>query len=457
MSAPFLEDHRFEVENGVGFDSGPNASDDAGDSWDTSPLTMRGEESPVVAELLALVHEVCDPSNKCSRKRQALESLCIALQPHQLSAASRRIFVEKAMDRGTVAAAVQLVECGDKETASAACNFLGDFAFNSDAGAHAVLKVFDRIVNCLEHIFEDMALQHLLLLDAAILLCVNIAATCPAGHVRLVPLVWPVCVQIIKHPTASDKLRGNTILLLANLSTTVSQELRSLHVGDVLLDLVLDPDVPETRKSVAESVIIFLHGHQRCREIDRLMEADVVGNYCVPILELALSCEDFRGMYPHLMYSARLFQVLGQSREYAETLVAHKRVVPLLLRANRRREGPVLVESDLDGRRLALEALTSFVRFRLWPRAASCDGGDETLEEDSDTLSFIAHDLPPLLADSHKGIRWAAVELWARLNVGEVITHLLLGRHAEVYFGLPPGLWQRKVLGFLFPFLSAGL
>lgn len=407
------------------------------------------EDAPWLERLLTLVNQVLDPDAENHKRRNALEHLSIALQPQYIRAEARHLFVHRAMQRGVIEAAVHLIELGSVGLASAACSFLGDFAFDSDDAARAVLKAFDRIAERFKAIFEELnhglAWEHMPLLEAAILLCVNIAATCPSGHDRLIPLVQPVCLQIINNPRASHTLRGNTILLLANLSMTVRQELRALRVADVLLELVLESRVSGIQKSVAESVIIFLHGDQKCEEIDKLMDVNVVGEYCVPIMELTLRGEEFRGMYPHLMYSAQLLQVLAQSREYAEVLVAHERVVPLLLQANQCQDGPVRVESDLEGRRLALEALWSLNRFGLWPGSAP----------DEKSQAFLDDDLPRLLSSEHAGIRAAASGLCARLDVRATLELLMLGRQLEIDLQLPMGFCRQKVLSFILPFLES--
>lgn len=406
-------------------------------------LQLLDEEKPEIRSLLGIVHQVNDSNADTALRRLALENLSFALRPECLEPQDRREFVRRAMESGVVKQAVELIERGSVDLATAAANFLGDFAFNSDMGAQAVLKVFSRIADRFQHIFGAHAWDHLPLLDAAILLCVNIAATCPSGHARLVPLVQPVCLQILRNSRVSDKLRGNTILLLANLSMTVRQELRSLQVAKVLLDLVEADHVPATGKSVAESVIIFLHGDRRCYEVDRLIEAGIVSEYCVPIMELTLRGKEFRGMYPHLLYSARLFQMLAQSWEYAEALVKDHRVVPLLLEANRAVGRPHRVETDFEGRSLVLEALLSLARFKLWPRP-----GDEV------SATFLEHDLPKLLGEDHVLIRRAATDLWALLNPCCVLELLLVGHRLEADGWLPCGLWKRKVAACLYPFLA---
>lgn len=124
-------------------------------------------------------------------------------------------------------------------------------------------------------------------------------------------------------------------------------------------------------------------------------------------------------MFPHLLYSAKLFQVLSRParlrgrtplspaarcRIYAEKLLFEPQraqtshasqgsteVIPLLLRAVNpngpppRARIPALrsarreVETDYEGRRLVLEALWSLARFRLWPDETDEAGQDVSL------------------------------------------------------------------------------
>merc|ERR1719464_301666 len=127
---------------------------------------------------------------------------------------------------------------------------------------------------------------------------------------------------------------------------TVAAELRALRVADVLLSLVLDEGAGEWGRSVAESVIIYLHGESKCEEVDRLMSAGVISKYCVPLMECTLRGGEFHGMHPYLVYSARVFQVLAQSREYAKALVADGRVFPLLQEAAHCANSPMNMDSD---------------------------------------------------------------------------------------------------------------
>lgn len=284
------------------------------------------------------------------------------------------------------------------------------------------------------------------LLQAAILLCVNIAATCPAGHLKLVRLVQPVCLKILQSPQVGDKLRGNTILLLANLSMTVLNELRELQVANVLLQLVENCAISEQGKSVAESVIIFLHGEEKSTQVDILMDRSVVTNYCIPIMAHTLKGSEFRGMFPHLLYSAKLFQVLSRCRHYAERLVQdpHK-VVHLLLRAVNPNGPPPRVETDYEGRRLVLEALWSLARFKLWPA-----------ENDEESMKFIETDkgLKQLRADRHIGIRTAAAGIYAQLHSDLVLEMLMVGKRLEADGWLPPGFWKHRIASLLYPFLA---
>uniref|UniRef100_A0A7S1EX95 Uncharacterized protein n=1 Tax=Noctiluca scintillans TaxID=2966 RepID=A0A7S1EX95_NOCSC len=423
-------------------------------------------DPPEVCNLLAFVEEIFGgiaegadgaeialASADGVRLGRALEQLCIELQPEKLKADARRVFVERALETGLVKTAVRVVEVASSDVARAAIAFLADFTFFSDVGAQAVLQVFDRVIARFNHIFNVLAREHLPLLESAILLCVNVSASCPSSHMRLIPLVQPVCLQIVKNAEVSDRLRGNTILLLANLSMTVSAELRVLDVAAALLELINENRVSEEGKSVAESVIIFLHGQRKCKEIDCLMEQRVVSRYCVPIMEHALRGTQFRNVYPYLLYSAKLFQVLAKSPEYAALLGAEDQVVTLLLSANHCSDGPRRLSSDLEGRCLALEALSSLAHFRLWPPQPQPTQSDASATV-ALSSAFVARDLPLLLMDEHIGIRAAAVALWARLNPSEVQFTLLVGRHLEVEGKLPPTVWRTKVLVFLFPFLT---
>jgi len=284
------------------------------------------------------------------------------------------------------------------------------------------------------------------LLQAAILLCVNIAATCPAGHLKLVRLVQPVCLKILQSPQVGDKLRGNTILLLANLSMTVLSELRELQVANVLLQLVADRNISEQGKSVAESVIIFLHGEEKSTQVDILMDRSVVSNYCIPIMAHTLKGTEFRGMFPHLLYSAKLFQVLSRCRHYAEQLLKDPpRVVNLLLKAVNPNGPPPRVETDYEGRRLVLEALWSLARFKLWP-----------LENDEESRKFIESDkgLKQLREDRHVGIRTAAAGIHAQLHCNSVLEMLLVGKRVEADGWIPPGFWRFRIASLVYPFLA---
>merc|ERR1712224_612728 len=106
------------------------------------------------------------------------------------------------------------------------------------------------------------------------------------------------------------------------MTVDVREQLRSLGVAQVLLDLVSDNQVTGQGRQVAESVIIYLLGDQKCAEMDRLLSMNVIGEYCVPLMEGTLNHTLFRGMCPCLIYSAKVFQVLAQSQDYAKALVA---------------------------------------------------------------------------------------------------------------------------------------
>merc|ERR1719350_580809 len=320
-------------------------------------------------------------------------------------------------------------------------------------------------------------MMNLQLLETSILLCVNLSASGLSSHKRLIPLVKPVCLKILRSMEVTDRLRGNTILLLANLSMTVSIELRALGVGTALLDLVRGNRVSKDGKSVAESVIIFLHGHEKCAEIDALMEREVVEKYCVPILQHALEGTQFRCVYPYLLYSAKLFKVLARTREYAEALVAEEEAIRLLLRANHREHGPRRLASDIEGRSFALEALTSFARFGLWPSAEvfaeeeavhinasdSWDPDEQLLQRSEPrgvvaiSRAFLRDDLPVLLEDDSCAIRRASIGLWGTLNSDDVVRSLIVGRWLEDRLRVPQNIWRWKVLSYIYPFLEDDL
>merc|ERR1711979_125972 len=100
-------------------------------------------------------------------------------------------------------------------------------------------------------------------------------------------------------------------------------------------------------------------------------------------------------MYPYLVYSARLFQVLAMTQEYAEALMNDSRVLPLLLQVVREQSTNTwCVESDAEGRWRTLDALASIVRFGLWP------------SEDEQCMVFLRERLPLLLEDRHLGISY---------------------------------------------------
>jgi len=402
------------------------------------------ENEPTLVCLLGLVDVICNPEVGSMSKGEALCRLALSIQPPRLPPETKDKFIQVAVGRGVIEASVGLIELGDVKLASVACDFLGDLSLNSDVGSQSVLKSFARVIGVLTRIFATLTTEHLPLVGSAVALCANIVAQCPESHAHSIPLVLSVFLPIIRDHKASDKLVGSTILLLANLSTSVGQSLRELEVADVLLRLVLDGGASKRRKMVAESVIIYLLGHKPCTEVDGLIAHGVIRNYCVPILECALAGTEFRGMYPHLMYSVRLFRVLSQSRAYAEALMSHEGVLPLLLQASQRMGHEVRLESDHEGRRLALESLVSFARFRLWPRG-----------KDHATDFFVANLLHVLLEDDHVGVRTAAAGLWACLNSNHMEFLQLLGHRFEAEGRLPPQLWSGSILGFLFPDLSA--
>lgn len=396
--------------------------------------------------LLAAIVLVSLPGTCAERRRLLLEQLLTALRPQVLRPESRRIFIERAAGLGIAEVAVGLIESGGPRLALLASNLLIEFTFSSDVGARVVLGVFKRIAACFKrHVFRlPLNWEALPFLESAVLLCTNMAALCNVCHELLLPLVQPVCLEIIKSPLASEDLRSHTITMLANLSMTVAKELREMRVADVLLALVLEENGVQGR-SVAESVVVYLHSETRSVEVDRLMDAGFVGSYCVPLMEATLRGEEFRDMYPYLMYSGAVFQSLARCREYAERLAADRRVLPLLLQATMGCPGLMAMQSDLEGRSLALQALSSLAGFGLWPQP-----GDEDYEE---ARKFLEQQLPRLLADPHANTRRAAVELWARFNGAAVRLLQEMGLRVSA---LPTDCWRLQVLPFLYPFLAPG-
>jgi len=60
------------------------------------------------------------------------------------------------------------------------------------------MSAFDRIGGRLRVVFEVTTSWKLPLLEASILVCMNLAAMCPFGHELLIPLVRPVFLKIIE-------------------------------------------------------------------------------------------------------------------------------------------------------------------------------------------------------------------------------------------------------------------
>lgn len=443
---------------------------------------MSEPETRRVTHLLAVAKTICDPEVSATWKADALERLGFAIQPKQLRAEAKHMFVQQAVEAGIVDAVVALTNEGRPALILAACNFLGDFVFNSASARRSVFSVFDHVLSALQRALKAGGADRTRLLYTAASFCANIVASCPEGQERLTPLLQTVFVPIVQDPASPDRLVGHTVLLLANLSLNPCgrQVLRAARVEGILLDLVLKTEVPTARKSVAESVVIFLLGGTECAEIDRLMASGVVGRYILPIMESTLAGSEFRGMYPHLVYSARLFEVLARSRSYAETLVAHDEAVPLLLRATHRKDGFVSLETDDEGRCLALEALLSLARFKFWPRHRGhdrCRGKerqgelpewDSCLDLDLQTpvsrdewsardVRFVGQELPQLLADDHAGVRAAAAALWARLHSFHVHTLMLVGNRLEAEGKLNSNIWAHGVVAALFPIKEPGL
>jgi len=404
---------------------------------------LRGAAASQVARLLALVNQVSRPELGESATESFVRHLSHGLRPDQLPLKAKHVFVEFALKKGIVETAVRLMESRDVNLAGAAVTFLGDFTFLSDHSTSAVLAVLDRIVHRFQHVFNVESQEQSVLLEVVTIFCVNLAGGCRCSHARLLPLLQPVCQRIIRHPRVSGNLRANAIVLLANLSMTVSHEIRRLRVAEDVLDLLGNNEIPREQLSVAESVVIFLHGQSKCAEMDSLMAQDVVGKYCVPIMQHALARTRFRGMYPYLSYSARLFEMLSRSRTYAEAVAKNEKVVPLLIQTTRVLRDERL-ESDDEGCAVSLQALTALARFRLWPPSSGLD---------SDSEAFMRVVLPLLLDNGNKSIRASAANLFAQLNIQQVINQLLVGRRLESNGKLLSCIWRSEVLSFLHPFL----
>jgi len=405
-------------------------------------MELTADDTAEVDRLLKMVDVICNPDVQLHLKRETLPRLSMAIQPQQLRIELKHAFVLQAISKGIVDAAVHLVS-QDKNTAGVVCEFLGDFALNSDTASRDVVKTFNQIV----HHFMP---QRLMQIQPFISLCANIVATCPAEHEHILALVGPVFLPIISDPHTSDSLMSHTILLLANLSLTVSHELRGLGVVDALLALVTDPFILDARKGVAESVIILVRGHEGGCEVDQLIERNVIKDYCLPILESALAGSSFRGMYPHLVYSMQLFDVLLRSRRYAETITQHEEAVPLLLQASQHCDNLAWLQSDNEGRRLALRCLRRQVSFGLWPGDAELAGNRaSTPVHAAASQTFITKSLPLILSDNDVRVRSAAASLWAALNPEWLRLMRLVGRRLEAEGRMPWPLWQRFLFALL--------
>ena len=127
----------------------------------------------------------------------------------------------------------------DHLIAITALNFLADFTFASDAGAAAVLEQFPRLAGRFGGALDPETTprrewERAALLEAAVVLCMNLAAMRPDGHQLLIPLIEPVCLAVLRSDrgeadvggeaaaAVSDRLRGNAITFLANVSLDLS-------------------------------------------------------------------------------------------------------------------------------------------------------------------------------------------------------------------------------------------
>lgn len=397
---------------------------------------------------LRMVEHICDKTVEIRLKLEDVDHLAAflcGLPTHMIEGEflrqhERRGFIQTILGKGIVDVCISMVEAGEDDMAVSAVNLLALITHGTEIGAQAVSVVFDRVVSRFDHIFSSLPwgyLGNLPLLDAVVLLCSNVAAMCPSTHTLLLDVVQPVCVRIVTSPQANDHLRANTIVLLANLSLTLPSELRALGVADVLLELVVSKS--ESPISVAESIIIFLHGHEKCEMIDTLMKLEVIDTYCVPLLRATLNNQMFRSMFPYLLYSVRVFRVLASSAEYAQALAFNEEVIPLLIKSCVYHRSCGQMESNFEGAALALQTLRLFVKFGFWPRD----------QEEADHVDFLLNSLPSLCDDSHAGVRAAAVALWSQLHPGRVVFLQLVGMHTD----FPQTLWKRKILTFLYPLL----
>mmetsp|Transcript_17339 Transcript_17339/g.40415 ORF Transcript_17339/g.40415 Transcript_17339/m.40415 type:complete len:436 (+) Transcript_17339:92-1399(+) len=403
-------------------------------------------------KMLDIVDIICDPGVEVRDKREALSYLSLSMQPHHLCADGKRLFVQRAIERKVIDTAVCLIENGSSELAEAACDFLGDFIFNSDIGGRAVLFVFNRLVASFTRIYSKEAHKHMAIVRSFICLCANTVATCPSGHAHVLPLVASIFLPLIQDSQVPDAVLGSTVLLLANLAVLASDELRNLCAADVLLELALDNHATGRRKSVSESVIIFLLGHRQCQEIDVLLSLDTVKDYCIPILDCALKGRGFRGMYPHLHYSVRLFHTLASTKEYAEALVREPDVVPLLWQATLMRSQRLRLESDDEGRSLAIQALLRLDRFGLLKPERYDSAADR---EKIPTADVVEARLESLREDDDGGVRASAAEMWAFRNEDHIFELLMVGRRLEASCALTDDLWAGLIMPWLLPSIRA--
>lgn len=404
--------------------------------------------------LLSGIEQVANPTLGAPEKAGILEGLSGLIRPRQSFAQgprqSRQALIRAAAEKGAAEAAASCVDHADVELSGAAAAFLTNLAFDSDQGALAVLGVLDRAVGHFWSLFGDALTEgRAASLNVALLLCANVAAICPSSHPRLLPLARPACAIVAGASPADDTLRGNTILLLANLSLTAGKELRDLGVPELLLSTALDSGISEVGRSVSESVVVFLHEGSRCPAIDRLIEAGLVARYCVPLMEQTLREERFRGMYPVMSYSARIFWMLARTPRYAEALAGHARAVGLLLEATRPRKPRLTALRDAEGRLLALRALRALRAQGLWPPA----GGEEAEGADR-SAAFVRDELPRLLEDPHRDVRAVAADLYAMVHVEFVYGLLALGLRLQERSALPATVWRQGVVAFLFPCLD---
>ena len=411
----------------------------------------------------------------------------------------RRTLVRCYCNIGIVDAAVRALESYHPITLEPASGLLADIMFKSDEGASAVLQGLDRITAALREVLVlptdiNDRMPFFNQLEAMILLLLNLAGMTKASHQALLPLVSPLCSRIFAESWAVD-LRSHLVTLLANLSLTCRDDLRALGVGRTLLEMVMrahgsiyslnagaDNEANEEEWASlgpAESVIVYLHGHERCAEIDALVERDFIRNYCHPLLTQTLDQGPFRGMLPFLTYTSRVFAILATTREYAKALHwAENHLILLdLIAACKEQSNFQSMESNVEGRVWCLHALGSLASWNLlptsedweapvWARGGASEGPEtpemQVVWEAEHTLrarrrvlcAEFVEAIPNFMKEDRLSVRTAASRLWALTNKTYVYDLFIIGRRLEDQRMVHMGTWRNEVLSFLYPFLA---